>query len=167
MASDTGRCPGVLAHGSWVAYISKRRSNIATPGCYDNSISNTRKALCKVLIDKHWASQVALVVNNPPASAGDTRDWNSISGSGTSPQEEMATHSSILAWRIPWTEEPGGLQSVGSQRVRHWTHIHTSHSTGEETWNDLTEDTGSVSNRSRTHVLDSRLQIIESNFFST
>ena len=31
----------------------------------------------------------------------------------------MATHSSILAWRIPWTEEPGGLQSVGSQRVRH------------------------------------------------
>ena len=33
--------------------------------------------------------------------------------------EEMATHSSILAWRIPWTEEPGGLQSMGSQRVRH------------------------------------------------
>ena len=34
-------------------------------------------------------------------------------------EESMATHSSILAWRIPWTEEPGGLQSVGSQRVRH------------------------------------------------
>ena len=33
--------------------------------------------------------------------------------------KEMATHSSILAWRIPWTEEPGGLQSMGSQRVRH------------------------------------------------
>ena len=33
-------------------------------------------------------------------------------------EEEMATHSSILAWKIPWTEEPGGLQSVGSQRVR-------------------------------------------------
>ena len=33
-------------------------------------------------------------------------------------EEEMAAHSSILAWRIPWTEEPGGLQSVGSQRVR-------------------------------------------------
>ena len=31
----------------------------------------------------------------------------------------MATHSSILAWKIPWTEEPGGLQSMGSQRVRH------------------------------------------------
>ena len=36
-------------------------------------------------------------------------------------EEEMATHSSILAWKIPWTEEPGGLQSMGSQRVRHKT----------------------------------------------
>ena len=34
-------------------------------------------------------------------------------------EKEMATHSSILAWRIPWVEEPGGLQSTGSQRVRH------------------------------------------------
>ena len=34
-------------------------------------------------------------------------------------EKEMATHSSILAWRIPWTGEPGGLQSTGSQRVRH------------------------------------------------
>ena len=34
-------------------------------------------------------------------------------------EESMATHSSILAWRIPWTEEPGGLQSMGSQRVRY------------------------------------------------
>ena len=34
-------------------------------------------------------------------------------------EEGMATHSSVLAWRIPWTEEPGGLQSMGSQRVRH------------------------------------------------
>ena len=40
--------------------------------------------------------------------------------SGEDPLEkEMATHSSILAWRTPWTEEPGGLQSMGSQRVRH------------------------------------------------
>ena len=34
-------------------------------------------------------------------------------------EKEMATHSSILAWRMPWTEEPGGLQSMGSQRVGH------------------------------------------------
>ena len=40
-------------------------------------------------------------------------------------KEEMATHSSILAWRIPWTEEPGGLQSIKPQRVRHvWACMH-------------------------------------------
>ena len=44
-------------------------------------------------------------------------------------EEEMATHSSIPAWRIPWTEEPGGLQSMGSQRVRHnWPRMHRRHS---------------------------------------
>ena len=40
-------------------------------------------------------------------------------GSGRSPEEEMATHSSFLPWRIPWTEKSGGIQSVGSQRVGH------------------------------------------------
>ena len=41
-------------------------------------------------------------------------------------EKEMATHSSILAWKIPWTEEPGGLQFMGSQRVRHdWMTEHT------------------------------------------
>ena len=40
-------------------------------------------------------------------------------GQEDSVEKEMATHSTILAWRIPWTEEPGGLQSMGSQRVRH------------------------------------------------
>ena len=53
------------------------------------------------------------------SNAGDMRDTDLISGSGRSPGEEMATHSSILAWRIPWTEEPGGLQSIRSHRVRH------------------------------------------------
>ena len=42
-----------------------------------------------------------------------------IPGSGRSPGEGNAAHSSILAWRIPWTEEPRGLQSTGSQRVGH------------------------------------------------
>ena len=59
----------------------------------------------------------ALVVKNPPASAGDIRDVGSIPGLGRSLEESMATHSSVLAWRIPWIEEPGGLQFVGSQRV--------------------------------------------------
>ena len=53
------------------------------------------------------------VVKNLPANAGDT---GSLPGSGRCPGEkEMATHSSILAWKIPWTEEPGRLQSVGLQ----------------------------------------------------
>ena len=42
-----------------------------------------------------------------------------IPGSGRSLEKGMATHSSVLAWEIPWTEEPGRLQSMGSQRVRH------------------------------------------------
>ena len=61
-----------------------------------------------------------LVVKNLPASAsaGDVRDAGLIPGSGRSMEKEMAAHSSTLAWRIPWTEEPGGLQSIESQRVR-------------------------------------------------
>ena len=57
--------------------------------------------------------QVALV-KNPPANAGDIRDMGSIPESEDPLQEEMATHSSILAWRLPWTEEPERLQSMGS-----------------------------------------------------
>ena len=40
-------------------------------------------------------------------------------------KKEMATHSGIFAWKIPWTEEPGGLSSMGSERVKHWAHVHT------------------------------------------
>ena len=54
------------------------------------------------------------MVKNPPASAGDARDVGLIPIPGwENPLEEaMATHSTILAWKIPWTEEPGGSQSV-------------------------------------------------------
>ena len=58
------------------------------------------------------------VVKNLPAIAGDIGDTSSVPGSGRSLGEEMASHLSILAWEIPWTEEPGGLQSIDSQRVR-------------------------------------------------
>ena len=57
-------------------------------------------------------SQVTSVVKNPPANAGDLRDMGLIPGLGRSPREGMATHSNTLAWRIPWTEEPHGLQSM-------------------------------------------------------
>ena len=59
------------------------------------------------------------VVKILPASAGAAGDVGSIPGSRRSPEEGMATHSGILAWRIPWTEEPGRLQSMESQKVGH------------------------------------------------
>ena len=59
------------------------------------------------------------VIKNPPANAGDARDAGSIPGSGGFPKKEMATHSSTLAWKIPWTEEHGRLQYMESQRVGH------------------------------------------------
>ena len=53
------------------------------------------------------------MVKNPPANAGQARNVDSIPGSGRFPGEETATHSSTLSWKSPWTEEPGGLQSMG------------------------------------------------------
>ena len=55
-------------------------------------------------------------VKNLPADEG---DMGSVPGLGRCLEKEMATHASILAWKIPWTEEFGGLQSMGPQRVRH------------------------------------------------
>ena len=60
------------------------------------------------------------MVKSPLANAGEVRDAGSVSGSGRFPLEEgMATHSSILAWRIPGTKEPGGLPSMGSHSIGH------------------------------------------------
>ena len=59
------------------------------------------------------------VVKNPPANAGDAEDWVRSLAQEDLLAEDMATHSNILAWRIPWTEEPVGLQSRGLQRVRY------------------------------------------------
>ena len=53
------------------------------------------------------------VEKNLPSSEADV---GLIPGSGISPGKKMATHSSILAWKIPWTEDPGGLQSMGSHK---------------------------------------------------
>ena len=59
---------------------------------------------------------VAQMVENLPAVQ---ETWVQSLGQEYPLEKGMATHSSILAWRIPWTEEPGGLQSMGLQRVRH------------------------------------------------
>ena len=79
-----------------------------------------------------WSSQVALVVKNPRANAREinkerfimqeinrTRVRSPIPGQEDPLEKGMATHPSILAWRIPWTEEPSVLQSTGFQRFRH------------------------------------------------
>ena len=71
------------------------------------------KHLSKLIVR---APLVAQMMKNPPAMQ--ETQVQSL-GQEDSLEEGMATHSSILAWRIPWTEEPGGLQSMGSQRVRH------------------------------------------------
>ena len=81
------------------------------------------------LVHSPRASQVVLVVKNLPANTGDGRDtglipalWEDLLEEGTT------THSSILVWRIPWTEEPGGLQSIGSHRVgHHWSNLACKH----------------------------------------
>ena len=70
-----------------------------------------------------WWSMVHRVVKSQPRLkqfSMHAEDLGSIPlGQGDRLEKEMATHSSILAWKIPWTEEPAGLQSMGSQRIRH------------------------------------------------
>ena len=77
------------------------------------------------------ASQVAPVVKNLPSNAIDVRDPGLIPGLGRSPGGGHSNPLQFLAWRIPWAEEPGRPQSIGSYRVRQWlsvrahTHTHT------------------------------------------
>ena len=66
-------------------------------------------------VDKSWASLVAQMVKSLPAV---WKNWVQSLDQEDPLEKEMATHSSILAWGTPWTEEPGGLQSTGSQS---WT----------------------------------------------
>ena len=69
----------------------------------------------------HLGFPGASVVKNLPANAGRNAQEVQIQSQGGKDllEKEMATHSSILVWRTPWTEEPGGLQSMGMQRFRH------------------------------------------------
>ena len=76
----------------------------------------TVKYLRGLLMWSFWASQVAQMVKNLPAMQ---ETWVPSLGWEDPLKKGMATHSGILPWRIPWTEEPGRLQSMGSQRVGH------------------------------------------------
>ena len=68
------------------------------------------------LLQYSWAFLVAQTVKNLPAIQ---KTWVQSLGWEDPLEKRMATHSSILAWRIPWTEEPGKIQSMGSQRLGH------------------------------------------------
>ena len=125
--------PGCLSLGSpeirsfifFCKSLNQRVASLSVSGClimlYLNIFMNPDHLsyhsllLIYICILCTQASQVLLAVKNPPANAGDGRDECSVPGLG----EEMATHSSILAWKISWTEEPGQLQSMGWQRVGH------------------------------------------------
>ena len=81
------------------------------------TINQNQLYLASIYIyDIHWASTVAQTVKNLSAM---WETWVRSLGQEDPLEEGMATHSSVLAWRIPWTEEPGGLQSMGSQIVGH------------------------------------------------
>ena len=90
-------------------------------GCKELDITERLTLLLFLLwslsgLPKWWK----LVVKNPPASAGDLTDLTVQSlGQEDALEEGTATYSSILAWTIPWTEESGGLQFIGLQRVEH------------------------------------------------
>ena len=81
----------------------------------DTAVTQTDTLICLVEFVGNGASKVAQMVKN--LSACKAGDLDSLSGSRRSPEEGNATHSSILAWRTPWTEELGGLLPMGSQRV--------------------------------------------------
>ena len=79
----------------------------------------TRNLLYKFHHIGHLGFQGGTSVKEPAANAGNIRDVGLIPRWEDPLEEGMGNHSSTLAWRIPWTEEPGGLQSIGSLRVRH------------------------------------------------
>ena len=72
--------------------------------------------LSTVKTSEQWGFPDGSVLKNPPVKQ---ETWVRSLGWEDPLEEEIATHSSILAWKTPWTEEPGGLQSLGSQRVAH------------------------------------------------
>ena len=78
--------------------------------------SSARRPIPASLVVALGVSLVVQTVKNLPANVG---DWVRSLGWEDPLEKRMTTHSTVLAWRIPWTEEPGRLQSVGSQRVVH------------------------------------------------
>ena len=101
--------------------IRKTKENNYWQECGEKGTLGYCWNLCSTVESR--ASLVAQLVKNSPAM---WETWVHFLGWEDPLEEEMATHSSILAWRVPWTEEPGRLQSMGSQRVgRDWATEHS------------------------------------------
>ena len=106
----------------WSSLVAQKHS-----ACHTHPICKALKALLKFKILQMGASLVTQTIKNLPAMQ---ETWVWSLGQEDPLEEGMAAHSSILAWEIPWTEEPGWQQSMGSQRVKHnWT---TKHSTAQQ-----------------------------------
>ena len=124
-----GTLKGLLQHHSSKASILRRSAfsivQLSHPYMTTaKTIALTRWTFVGKVISLLFNMLSRLVIGFPggsedKASACNAGDPGLIPGLGRSLEKDMANHSSILAWRIPWTEEPGGLQSTGSQRVGH------------------------------------------------
>ena len=114
---------------TWIVEECRRVKNCCTTGAIQQICNSSHKGCCsfvvvslKEFVSADWASLVAQTINNLPAMQ-ETWDWSL--GREDPLEEGMPPTPSTLVWRIPWTEEPVGLQSVGSQRVGHdWVTKH-------------------------------------------
>ena len=107
------------------AFSSTNLSQWLSDDSYSFCLRLRKLSFCCYCVE--WAFQVVLSVKTLPLNARNIRDMGSIPGSEDPLEEGMATHSSDLAWRIPWTEEPGGLQvhKVAKSRTRlKWLNMH-------------------------------------------
>ena len=108
--------PNLALQDSWDAeWFTKTQQNLRQLASARFPIGTWKLWQYKIVL---WASQAALVVKNPPTNAGDIGDTGSIAGSEGSPGGGHGNPLQYLAWRIPWTQEPGGLWSMRLQTVR-------------------------------------------------
>ena len=103
-----------IVHHDQVVFIPKCKVSSIHTYQFTQHINETKDNHMIISIDG-----LLLVVKNLPANAGDVPEVGSVLGQKGPLEEGMATHSSILAWRMPWAEEPGGVPSIALQRVRH------------------------------------------------
>ena len=121
--------------------------------------SDTTERLTHTYMVLKGASLVAQMVKNLPAVL---KTWVQSLGQEDPLEEEMATHSTVLAWRSPWTEEPGKLQSMGLHRVRHdWINLPCLHGVKESFSEDFWAEFWQVSSTKRWGEVDVYMAYLE------